>query len=76
MPNVRLPDPKTTGARAPAPPPAPALAPEPEKAPESAADPNNPAPFAGEQKPAANPNAKPSDNAADILKKYTQRRPV
>ncbi|HET6328110.1 MAG TPA: FHA domain-containing protein [Planctomycetaceae bacterium] len=76
MPNVRLPDPKTTGAKAPAPPPAPAPAPEPEKAPESPADPNNPAPFAGEQKPAANPNAKPSDNAADILKKYTQRRPV
>jgi predicted component of type VI protein secretion system len=77
MPTVRLPDPKTTGAKAPPPPPPP---PEPEPAPEAAAnpngDPNNSAPF-GEQKPAAAPpSAKPSEGAADILKKYTQRRPV
>jgi hypothetical protein len=75
MPSVRLPDPKTTGAKAPEPKPAPAPAPEPEKPVEASADPNNPMPF-GEQKPAVNPEAKPSENAADILKKYTQRRPV
>jgi hypothetical protein len=75
MPTVRLPDPKTTGAKAPPPPPPPAPAPEPEKTEESSEDPNNPSPF-GEQKPAAAPNVKPAENAADILKKYTQRRPV
>jgi predicted component of type VI protein secretion system len=78
MPTVRLPDPKTTGAKAPEAPPAPAPAPEPEKPVEASVDLNNPSPF-GEQKaaaPAVNPNAKPSENAADILKKYTQRRPV
>lgn len=77
MPTVRLPDPKTTGAKAAPPPPPPAPAPEPEK-PAETGDPNEPSPF-GEQKPqqsAVNPNAKPSENAADILKKYTQRRPV
>jgi predicted component of type VI protein secretion system len=77
MPSVRLPDPKTTGAKPAAPPPPPpAAAPEPEKA-AASEDPNAPSPF-GEQKPqsAVNPNAKPSENAADILKKYTQRRPV
>jgi hypothetical protein len=75
MPSVRLPDPKTTGAKAPDPPPAPAPAPEPEKPVEESLDPNNPSPF-GAQKPAVNANAKPAENAADILKKYTQRRPV
>jgi hypothetical protein len=74
-PSVRLPDPKTTGAKAPAPPPPPP-APEPEPAAEKAVDPNDPAPFGGEQKSAVSPNAKPADNAADILKRYTQRRPV
>ncbi|HEV3299862.1 MAG TPA: FHA domain-containing protein [Planctomycetaceae bacterium] len=73
MPTVRLPDPKTTGAKTPPPPPPPA--PEPEKAEETATDPNQPSPF-GEQKPATNPTVKPAENAADILKKYTQRRPV
>jgi predicted component of type VI protein secretion system len=74
MPSVRLPDPKTTGAKAPPPPPPPP-APEPEKVEETATDPNQPSPF-GEQKAATTPTVKPSENAADILKKYTQRRPV
>jgi pSer/pThr/pTyr-binding forkhead associated (FHA) protein len=75
MPSVRLPDPKTTGAKAPAPPPPPP--PEPEKPPEPAANQNEPPAFGMEAKPAAPPpTVKPADNAADILKKYTQRRPV
>jgi hypothetical protein len=75
IPSVRLPDPKTTGAKAPPPPPPPAPAPEPPKSEATSGDPNEPSPF-GEQKPAAQPTVKPSENAADILKKYTQRRPV
>jgi hypothetical protein len=76
MPTVRLPDPKTTGAKTPEPPPKPVPAPEPEKVAEPAVDPNEASPF-GQQKPqAVAPDAKPSENAADILKKYTQRRPV
>jgi hypothetical protein len=74
IPSVRLPDPKTTGAKAPAPPPPPP--PEPEKPPEPEANSNEPPAFGVEAKPAAPPNVKPADNAADILKKYTQRRPV
>jgi hypothetical protein len=58
-----------------APPPPPPPAPEPEKVEETAADPNQPSPF-GEQKAATTPTVKPAENAADILKKYTQRRPV
>jgi pSer/pThr/pTyr-binding forkhead associated (FHA) protein len=77
MPSVRLPDPKTTGAKAPEPKPVAAPEPEPEKPVEAVADPNNPSPFGEQPKPqAVSPNAKPSENAADILKKYTQRRPV
>jgi pSer/pThr/pTyr-binding forkhead associated (FHA) protein len=74
MPSVRLPDPKTTGAKAAPPPPPPAPAPEAEKPAEATGDPNEAAPF-GQEKKAA-PTEKPSENAADILKKYTQRRPV
>jgi len=75
IPAVRLPDPKTTGAKAPATPPPPPPAAEPAKAEATSGDPNEPSPF-GEQKPAPQPAVKPSENAADILKKYTQRRPV
>jgi hypothetical protein len=74
MPNVRLPDPKTTGAKAPAPPAAPAV---PEPAKQVAATDAEGNPLAGateEKKP--EPPAKPSEGAADILKRYTQRRPV
>jgi pSer/pThr/pTyr-binding forkhead associated (FHA) protein len=75
MPSVRLPDPKTTGAKAPEPPPPPP--PEPEKPAEPEANLNEPPAFGADAKPAAPPpNVKPADNAADILKKYTQRRPV
>jgi hypothetical protein len=78
MPSVRLPDPKTTGAKAAAPPPPPPTpAPEAEQPAETSGDPNEASPFGeAEKKAATNPNVKPSDNAADILKKYTQRRPV
>ena len=55
--------------------PVPAPAPEPEKARRGFRRSEQSVPF-GEQKPAVNPEAKPSENAADILKKYTQRRPV
>jgi pSer/pThr/pTyr-binding forkhead associated (FHA) protein len=74
MPNVRLPDPKTTGAKAPAPPPPP---PAPEPAKPVAESPTEANPLAGkieEKKP--EPQVKPSEGAADILKRYTQRRPV
>jgi predicted component of type VI protein secretion system len=76
IPTVRLPDPKTTGAKSAAPPPPPTPA---------AAAPTPPPAAPGnemggemkneEAKPAA-PPVKPSEGAADILKKYTQRRPV
>jgi predicted component of type VI protein secretion system len=70
MPTVRLPDPKTTGAKAPAPPP-----PPPAPAPAPVATDNGGEPKKEEPKPAP-PPVKPSEGAADILKKYTQRRPV
>jgi hypothetical protein len=74
MPSVRLPDPKTTGAKVPEPPPPPP--PEPEQTAEPSGDPNEQGAFGEEKKAAPPPNVKPADNAADILKKYTQRRPV
>jgi hypothetical protein len=74
IPNVRLPDPKTTGAKAPAPPPAPA-APEPAKQVAASTTEGNPLAGATEEKK-PEPPAKPSEGAADILKRYTQRRPV
>jgi predicted component of type VI protein secretion system len=73
--NVKLPDPKTTGAKAAAPPPPPP-APEPVQqasVPSGEANPMGTPP--AEEKKAA-PPVKPSEGAADILKKYTQRRPV
>ena len=74
--NVRLPDPKTTGAKAPPPPPAPQPAPAPQAAapPAGEENPLGAAAKSEEQKQA--PPVKPSEGAADILKKYTQRRPV
>jgi pSer/pThr/pTyr-binding forkhead associated (FHA) protein len=69
--NVRLPDPKMTGAKAPEPPPAPPAA-KPETS-EAAA--NGEGSASQEKKPEP-PPVKPSEGAADILKKYTQRRPV
>lgn len=75
MPGVRLPDPKTTGAKAPAPPPPPP-APEPQKPAEAAGGEGNPLGGATEEKKPEPPPVKPSEGAADILKKYTQRRPV
>jgi hypothetical protein len=76
MPTVRLPDPKTTGAKAPAPPPEPPKA----AAPESTEGTGNPEdewtkkPKVEEKAPVVETN--PSTRAADILKNYTQRRPT
>lgn len=72
MMSVRLPDPKTTGAKAPEPPPAAPQAPKPETTDAAA---NGNAEASTEKKPDP-PPVKPSEGAADILKKYTQRRPV
>jgi predicted component of type VI protein secretion system len=74
--NVRLPDPKTTGAKAPPALPVPQAAPAPQAAapPPGEENPLGAAAKPEEQKQA--PPVKPSEGAADILKKYTQRRPV
>lgn len=71
MANVRLPDPKTTGFKAAAPPPPPPPANEVAASPTEG---NTGGPATEEKKP--EPPVKPSEGAADILKKYTQRRPV
>jgi predicted component of type VI protein secretion system len=73
MPMVRLPDPKTTGAKAAAPPP---VAPAPEKPAESPEGTTNGGGNELQEKKPEPPPVKPSEGAADILKKYTQRRPV
>jgi|HubBroStandDraft_6_1064221.scaffolds.fasta_scaffold67009_2 pSer/pThr/pTyr-binding forkhead associated (FHA) protein len=73
--DIRLPDPKTTGAKAAAPPPPPP-APEPPKPVDEASTDGNPLGAATEAKKPEPPPLKPSEGAADILKKYTQRRPV
>jgi predicted component of type VI protein secretion system len=70
--NVRLPDPKTTGAKAPEPPP---QAPQPAKT-ETASPAADGGENAAQEKKPDPPPVKPSEGAADILKKYTQRRPV
>jgi predicted component of type VI protein secretion system len=72
MATVRLPDPKTTGAKAATPPPPPPAA-KPVETPDAAA--NGSGNESQEKKPDP-PPVKPSEGAADILKKYTQRRPV
>jgi len=74
--NIRLPDPKTTGAKAAAPPPPPPVAPEPVKQDAKEEAEGNPLGSAPEEKKPEPPAVKPSEGAADILKKYTQRRPV
>jgi len=73
MPTVRLPDPKTTGAKAAAPPPAAPQPAKPAESPEPAANGNG---NESQEKKPEPPPVKPSEGAADILKKYTQRRPV
>jgi predicted component of type VI protein secretion system len=71
VPMVRLPDPKTTGAKAAAPPP-----PAPAKPAESPEASTNGGGEESQEKKPDPPPVKPSEGAADILKKYTQRRPV
>jgi predicted component of type VI protein secretion system len=71
IPAVRLPDPKTTGAKNASPPP-PAAAPAASAAPPA----GDGADGKKEESKPAPPPVKPSEGAADILKKYTQRRPV
>jgi pSer/pThr/pTyr-binding forkhead associated (FHA) protein len=75
MMTTKLPDPKTTGAKAPAPPPPPPAA-VPAKPVDAPSAEGNPLGGGTEEKKPEPPPVKPSEGAADILKRYTQRRPV